>query len=337
MLQIENSVKVIEGLRPDNIPDQVLRSTEPLLLKGLVNEWPMVEAANKSSRAAIDYVRDFYQDATVGIFFTGPESGGRYFYTDDVRGENYQRAMVKLDAVLDRIEENIGAPRPQYVYMGSTTVDNCLPGFRKSNDVDLHGRRALASIWLGNSTRIAAHFDVPDNLACCAAGRRSFTLFPPEQVENLYPGPLDFSPGGQVISMVDFHNPDFERYPRFRKALQTAQLAELEPGDAVFVPSMWWHHVEGKDDFNVLINYWWRQSPAFMGTPSDVLDHALLSLRDLPGEQRRAWQELFRYYVFDWDGSQAQHLPEDAQGVLGPIDENKARQLRAKLMNKLNR
>jgi hypothetical protein len=337
MERVENTVKVIEGLRPDDIPDQVLLSTEPLLLKGLVDDWPMVQAAKKSSRAAIDYVRGFYQGATVGIFFAGPESGGRYFYTDDVRGENYQRAMVKLDAVLDRIEANIDAHQPQYVYMGSTTVDNCLPGFRESNDIDLGGRRALASIWLGNQTRIAAHFDVPDNIACCAAGRRSFTLFPPEQVENLYPGPLDFTPGGQVVSMVDFHEPDLERFPRFEEALQSALLAELEPGDAVFVPSMWWHHVEGQEDFNVLINYWWRQSPAFMGTPTDVLDHALLSLRDLPDEQRRAWQELFRYYVFDWDGSQAGHLPAGARGVLDPIDENRARQLRAKLMNKLNR
>jgi hypothetical protein len=337
MERVENTVKVIEGLRPDDIPDQVLLSTEPLLLKGLVDDWPMVQAAKKSSRAAIDYVRGFYQGATVGIFFAGPESGGRYFYTDDVRGENYQRAMVKLDAVLDRIEANIDAHQPQYVYMGSTTVDNCLPGFRESNDIDLGGRRALASIWLGNQTRIAAHFDVPDNIACCAAGRRSFTLFPPEQVENLYPGPLDFTPGGQVVSMVDFHEPDLDRFPRFEEALQSAFLAELEPGDAVFVPSMWWHHVEGQEDFNVLINYWWRQSPAFMGTPTDVLDHALLSLRDLPDEQRRAWQELFRYYVFDWDGSQAGHLPAGARGVLDPIDENRARQLRAKLMNKLNR
>lgn len=337
MLKIDSQVEVVEGLKPGELPEEVLRSTRPLLLKGLVSDWPMVKAAKRSSVDAIDYLRDFYEGATVGIFFAGPETGGRYFYSDDVKGVNYQRAMVKLDAVLDRIVENMGAPNPQHLYMGSTTVDTCLPGFRQHNDISLGGRRALASIWLGNTTRIAAHFDVPDNIACCAAGRRVFTLFPPEEVENLYPGPLDFTPGGQVVSMVDFHNPDFEAFPRFRRALERASVAELEAGDAVLVPSMWWHHVEGQDEFNVLINYWWRSSPAYMGTPSDVLDHALLSLRDLPAEQRRAWQELFRYYVFEYDGSQAEHLPPDGRGVLNPIDENMARKLRAKLLNKLNR
>lgn len=337
MLKIDHPVKVVEGIRPDAIPEELLTSTEPLLLKGLVEDWPMVKAAKQSPAEAIEYIRKFYQGATVGIFFAGPESGGRYFYNEDLSDVNYQRAMVKLDAVLDRIGENIGAQRPQYVYMGSTTVDTCLPGFREVNDISLGGRNALASIWLGNPTRIAAHFDVPDNVACCAAGRRTFTLFPPVELENLYPGPLDFTPGGQVVSMVDFHAPDFERFPRFRHALERASVAELEAGDAVFIPSMWWHHVEGYDDFNVLINYWWRQSPAFMGTPSDALDHALLSLRDLPPEQRRAWQELFRFYVFEYDGTGADHLPAKARGMLNPIDENMARKLRAKLMNKLNR
>ena len=37
----------------------------------------------------------------------------------------------------------------------------------------------LASLWLGNRTRIAAHYDLPDNLAVVAAGRRRFTVFPP--------------------------------------------------------------------------------------------------------------------------------------------------------------
>lgn len=106
-------------------------------------------------------------------------------------------------------------------------------------------------------------------------------------MENLYPGPLDFNPAGQQISLVDFANPDFEKFPRFRKAMAAGQVANLEPGDALFIPSMWWHHMEGLGTFNVLVNYWWRNVPKFMGPAMNVLKHAMLSIRRSLGAHRR--------------------------------------------------
>jgi hypothetical protein len=119
--------------------------------------------------------------------------------------------------------------------------------------------------------------------------------------------------------------------------LRNARLVELEPGDAIFIPSMWWHHVEALDRFNVLINYWWKRNPEFMGDPKHVLIHALLSLRDLPLEQRKAWQNVFRFYVFEFDEELVSHIPENRRGILSAIDDTKARKLRAHLLNNLNR
>ncbi|WP_204333426.1 cupin-like domain-containing protein, partial [Proteus mirabilis] len=84
-----------------------------------------------------------------------------------------------------------------------------------------------------NRTSISTHFDASDNIACVAAGRRRFTLFPPDQTANLYIGPLDHNVAGQPLSMVDMATPDFARFPRFREALAAARTAELEPGDAI--------------------------------------------------------------------------------------------------------
>ncbi len=148
---------------------------------------------------------------------------------------------------------------------------------------------------------------------------------------------MDFTPAGQAISLVDFHNPDFDRHPKFHEALQQAQVAELEPGDAIFIPSMWWHHVEGLDNFNMLVNYWWLSSPAYMGSPLHALNHALLSIRDLPETQRKVWQDIFNFYVFNADEHTTQHIPPQARGVLAPIDELAARKLRALLLKQLNR
>ena len=74
-----------------------------------------------------------------------------------------------------------------------------------------------------------------------------------------------------------------------------------------------------------------------MGDPKNVLIHALLSLRDLPPEQRRAWLNIFRYYVFEFDTESVSHIPEDLRGILSAMDDTTARKIRAQLLNWLNR
>ncbi len=315
----------------------LLTSEEPVVLRGFVDDWPLVAAGRTSLRDAVSYMKRYYDNATVGVWLADPDIEGRFFYNDDLSGFNYRPAMIKLGVVLDKLVEHAEDPRPPGIYVGSTTVDTSLPGLRTENDVDFGPIDPLASIWIGNRGRIAAHYDLPDNLACNVVGRRRFTLFPPEQLENLYVGPLDFTPAGQAVSLVDFMNPDFERFPRFRTALDHALAADLEPGDALFVPSMWWHHVEAFDALNVLINYWWRQSPAHTGVPANALFHAIWCLRDLPPAQRAAWRNIFLHYVFDADEETAAHIPEARRGLLAPIDEVTARRLRAGLLNRLNR
>ena len=325
------------GLDPRAIPASVLEGTQPLVLRGLVSSWPIVRAACESGKAAADYLRRFYQDATVGALLGAPEIGGRFFYNDDLSGFNFQPARLKLDTVLDEIARFASEQNPPAIYVGSTTVDTCLPGFRAENDLEMGDRQPLVSVWIGNRTRIAAHHDLPDNIACVVAGHRRFTLFPPDQLENLYVGPLDFTPAGQAISLVDFSTPDLGRFPKFAQALKHAQSAELGPGDALFIPSMWWHHIESLDSFNVLVNYWWRRSPAFMDSPMNALMMAIMTVRDLPPEQRAAWENLFRHYVFEQNAETAAHIPPAAQRVLAPLDDATARDLRARLLKKLNR
>ncbi len=322
---------------PIEIDEGVLSSTEPVLLKGLVADWPAVKAGVQSAQAAADYVRRFYSGRPVTASFGGPEIKGRVGYNDALNGFNFQAVTIPLDEFFKRLFAHIDDPQPPASYVGSTLVDNWFPGFRQQNDLALDVESPLVSLWIGNQITVSAHFDFPDNIACCVAGRRRFTLFPPDQLENLYIGPWDRTPAGQAISLVDLRNPDFERFPRFREALKTAREFVLEPGDALFLPSMWWHNVEGLDGLNMLVNFWWRSTPHYMGAPLNVLKHALLAIRGLRPEQRAAWRQILDYYVFDAGAEATSHIPESSRGMLGELDENAARQLRAELLNLLNR
>lgn len=337
MLPAPRSVRVIGGLDSRALPDELLSSNEPVVLKGLVSRWPMVQAGLQSGQAASEYLLSFYRGAPVEAFFGAPEHGGRFFYNESLTGFNFHPERLTLDAVMGEITRSAGSAQPPGIYVGSASVDTCLPGFRSHNDLDLGTRDALVSVWIGNRTRIAAHYDVPDNLACVVAGRRRFTLFPPEALENLYVGPLDLTPAGQPISLVDFAKPDLERFPRFPEAWKCAQVADMEAGDALFIPSMWWHHVEALEAFNVLVNYWWRQSPEFMDSPMSALLMAIMSVRDLPSAQRSAWEHAFNHYVFHATEETAAHIPEAARRILAPMDANSTRMLRAHLLKRLNR
>jgi len=333
-------MRELTGLRPDRLPiEELLAAAEPCVLRGLVSDWAITRAGLHSDQQAMDYIRSFYNGKTVSASFGGPEIAGRLFYTEDFSQLNFDSKRAQLNDVLDQIKETLNDERSPTIYMGSTLVDGYLPGFRKDNDLGLavHGIDPPPSIWIGNRTIASCHYDSPNNIACCVVGKRRFTLFPPEQVFNLYPGPLEPTPGGQAISLVDFANPDFEKYPRFRAALEAGQFAEVEPGDAVFIPSMWWHHVQGLSAFNALVNYWWTSMPAHVPTPMNALYHAIWTMRDRPENEKRAWKQIFDYYVFGPAGLAGEHFPEKARGVLGPITDDQARFIRAMLINKLNR
>lgn len=332
-----SEIQVVDAQDWTEIPESVLSATEPVILRGLVANWPCVSLQRDDPDAALAMLAESYSGRPVSTFLGEAENKGRFFYNEELTGFNFLQLEARLDDVIAKLKEHRGDQYAPAIYVGSTNVDAWLPGFRTQNDLPLDALDPVASLWIGNKTRVAPHFDLPQNIACCVMGRRRFTLFPPEQIENLYVGPLDLTPAGQPISLVDFDDIDKQRFPKAEIALQHAVIADLEPGDALLVPSMWWHQVEALDDINILVNYWWSTVPEFLGAPSDALLHAMLSIRGLPKPQKDAWRRFFDYYIFDADALTHPHIPESALGRLGAMDETRAKRARALLLNQLKR
>ena len=335
---------VFETLRPvaeeavdaTNLASRLDGAREPFVVRGIARSWPLVRAGLSGAEEARAYLKSRARDRKFTVNIGAPGGGGRLFY-DSGMGLNFRTAQGPFGEILDGIVANEGKPDAPVIYLASIDIGDYFDGLGEENRLPLGQRQPLESIWIGSRTRVAAHTDVPNNLAVCAIGRRRFTLFPPEQLPNLYPGPIENTPAGRPISMVDFHRPDFGAHPRFEEALRHGLVAELEPGDAIFVPSLWWHHVEGLSPFNVLVNYWWRNAPAFLGKPEDALNHALLAIRDLPEADKSMWRELFDFYVFGNGPEVTDHIPEGARGVLGPLTAETAGQIRAFLLRSLSR
>lgn len=304
---------------------------QPFVVRGLVAGWPLVQAARRSSREARAHLLAHARERDFAVSMGDPQAGGRLFYDADMQ-MNFRMGHGRLDKIfagLDAAEDRAVVPT---VYLASIDIEQFFDGLGSANPMPLSPRAALASIWIGTPTRIAAHNDFPDNLACCAVGKRRFTLFPPDQFRNLYLGPIDNTPAGRAVSMVDLATPDLAAYPRFAEALGTAMVADLEQGDALYIPSLWYHHVEASAPFNVLVNYWWRETPRFLGQPQNALNHAILAIRDLPQAQREIWRAMFEHYVFSGGAEAAEHIPAPAKGVLAPFDAQSAGRMHAFLL-----
>lgn len=303
---------------------EVIPLGRPKVFRGLVRQWSAVMSSGTPT-SLIDYLSAYAVSKLVGLSSVPRAAAGRFFYNDSMTGLNFVKRRMPFRAALDTLlhfesNEQFGASAIQ-----SILVDEYLPGFTDANRLLMLPDFVKPRAWIGNRSVVAAHYDVAENLACVVSGRRRFTIFPPEQVANLYPGPFEVTPAGVVVSMVDFDNPNYHAYPRFKKALEAATVVDLHPGDAIYIPYLWWHHVRSLDPVNMLVNYWWEPESATISTPMDALRHAMVALKGLPEHHRDAWYAMFAHFVFQQNGPVGEHIPSDRRGIQGVLDKKALR------------
>jgi hypothetical protein len=309
---------------------------QPVVMRGIVKDWPVVAQALRSPAAVCAYLSAFDTGVDVNAIMTPPGTGGHVGYSADMQGFSFVRNRLPLSAVIAQLQRYLGGSNPPSLAAQSALIAESIPGFLEENRMPLLAPSIQPRIWLGNTITVPAHFDEAHNIACCVSGRRRFTLFPPEQVANLYVGPLDFTPAGAPVSMATM---DFERFPRYREALAAAMVTELEPGDAIYIPSLWWHQVESIGMLNILINYWWGGAIGVTdreSSPSNCLMHCLANMHDLSPAVRAAWQAMFNHFVFDPDTA-IDHIPEHRRGVLGSLSEQDIRKIKDVLIEQLKK
>ena len=288
---------------------------EPVVVRGLVAGWPVVAAAGRGALGA--YFCELATDELVAMIRASADASGRLHYTPAIDRPNFDREPVSISGFFAAVERQAGTARPDTLAIQSVAADTILPGFSVANAMPFLAADVVPRIWLGTAAIVATHHDQVENIACVAAGRRRFTLFPPEQVANLYMGPFHVTPAGAAVSMVHATDPDLAAFPRFAEAMAAAQSAELEPGDALYISYGWYHHVEALSPLNLLVNYWWNPARRDAGSPWDAMMHAMVALRQLPADQRRSWKAMFDHYVFMSAGDPGAHLPAGVRGVLG--------------------
>ena len=155
-------------------------------LRELVAGWPAVAAAKSGDEALAKFLSDAASDEPFEAWFGAPEIGGRFGYNEKFDGFNHERRLATVEQLLDLLLRQRGHDAPFSMYAGGIPIRKHLPALLPAIPMPLLDakREMLISLWLGNRTRTAAHWDLPQNLACVVAGRRKFS-FPTDHLNRV--------------------------------------------------------------------------------------------------------------------------------------------------------
>lgn len=201
------------------------RGRRPVVVPGLAARWPATRGW------AFGELAERVDDTEVLV-----ERGNIMQHASRFESVRLRDYLLALAA--GRLED--GGP---FRYLASLDLFAHLPAL--AQDVDFRWfaaarPRQFVFAWLGPAGTVSGyHYDSPDNVVVMIRGRKLVHLVPPEGSAGLYPS--DKWDYGAVLSGVDALAPDLERHPLFA-GVEPASVV-LEPGDALYIPHGWWHHI----------------------------------------------------------------------------------------------
>ncbi|RYD26176.1 MAG: hypothetical protein EOP89_07565, partial [Lysobacteraceae bacterium] len=98
-----NRVEEVQHMTPARFESEIVPAYRPVVLRGLVSDWPAVAASSHGPRATADYIRRFDGGRPAKVFAASPHVAGRFFYSDDHSGYNFKNAQVMLPLLLDAL------------------------------------------------------------------------------------------------------------------------------------------------------------------------------------------------------------------------------------------
>ncbi|HEX6661134.1 MAG TPA: cupin-like domain-containing protein, partial [Sphingomicrobium sp.] len=176
-------------------------AARPAVLRGVASDWALVVASSDAHRC-MAILAAHSTGVEADVLRADPKEEGRFHYNADGSTLNFVRGRGNLVGLLAGLRDQEKSDRPYALVAQGLIAERHVPGFGKAHPMPLVPASAEPRLWIGNAAKVATHNDPIDNLAVVAAGRRRFTLFPPDAEADLYMGPDHPTPAGTPVSMV---------------------------------------------------------------------------------------------------------------------------------------
>ncbi len=223
-MKINKAIDKVDSINIKDFNKNYFKPQKPLLIKGLADHYPA------GKKWTVDYLKELCGDVTVDIFDSNnKDTSSSAFTTPDLK--------MKFKEYVDTIVKD----EPSSLRMFLFNMFKCKPELRKDFPCPYMFKGLLGKIgymFFGSkNTKVRIHqdIDMSNVLLTQFHGRKRVVLISPEFSDLLYRLPFN------TYSLVDLDNPDYNKYPGL--AYVEADEYILEPGDALYMPSGYWHYI----------------------------------------------------------------------------------------------
>lgn len=201
----------------------------PVVITNMMTEWQAL------SLWTPEYFKTHYGDTDVEIQ-DNRNSDAQY----EINKGRHKREL-KLSKYVDMVV-NGGDTNDYYMVASNRNfqrdkIKNLLDDINVYPDfLDSSNTKGKIKLWFGpGGTITPVHHDQTNLIGAQIYGRKLWRIISPDQTPFLYNYQT-------VFSQVDLENPDYYRYPLFKKVKILEVI--LEPGEMIFIPIGWWHQVK---------------------------------------------------------------------------------------------
>eukprot|EP00404_Azadinium_spinosum_P033875 CAMPEP_0180648640 /NCGR_PEP_ID=MMETSP1037_2-20121125/51092_1 /TAXON_ID=632150 /ORGANISM="Azadinium spinosum, Strain 3D9" /LENGTH=220 /DNA_ID=CAMNT_0022673501 /DNA_START=20 /DNA_END=682 /DNA_ORIENTATION=+ len=179
-----------------------------------------------------------------------------------------------MSEYLDCLEESERLGESPQCYMGKVRLNDGAPELIADIELSPASPHAKFGACFGENLQgvhtyfgsgwntTGVHCDPGENLLIVICGSKRFDLFPPTDLDCLYPARQPGYLCSQVPPLIPPEEMPSElkrRCPLYRHAQPLH--AELEAGDMLYLPPFWWHGVAGGVERNMILNWWCELHP----------------------------------------------------------------------------
>ncbi|KYQ89443.1 transcription factor jumonji [Tieghemostelium lacteum] len=235
------------------IYEKYILENKPFIITGIVENWKCYQIWKP------EYLLNKVGDSKIPVRELGYEVGEWLGKTTEISFKEFLESWIRERDNLSLNQPQLQQPKyylasiPVYKYLKELENDYEVPEIPKEQDKS-------ANLWVGSKGQVThLHHDWStgdpgmDGLHAIISGRKLFKLYDPELNIECFKRKSEWGLFHQAL--VDVENPDYEKYPEFRKAVGIDVV--LEQGEMLFIPKLWWHYVRTLEH-SISLNFWFQ-------------------------------------------------------------------------------